>query len=193
MRRCGKAWDSELTALMSKRGQRAGTEVFQCQNRACGKWHVRNVTAPAPAPARKPARETGFPGPVRLRVRARAGNGDAEQARCEACGTWLGRYGGQVQHRLARKAGGSRSKVINGIANAALLCGNRYEGCHKLAEDRDEGMRRRGWWIRDGKGPDHDPRLVPVEVVSAGGLTRRAWLTEDGTYSEVRPQRANAA
>jgi hypothetical protein len=192
MRRCGKAWDSELVALMSKRGQRAGAEVFQCLNRACGKWHVRNVVSPVPAPVRKPRRETGFPAPVKLAVRVRAGQGDAEQACCESCGRWLGRYGGEVQHRLARKAGGTRSRVINGKANGALLCGNRYEGCHKLAEDRDEDMRRRGWWIRDGRGPDHDPRLVPVEFVSAHGLKRTVWLAEDGSYSEV-PRGARAA
>ena len=179
---CGKGYASALEAASSKRGARSGAVVHQCLNRACGKWHVKNPPGlNGLQPARR-RRETGFPAAVRVMTRVRAGRGDADQALCEACGKFLGRYRGEVQHRLARKAGGSRSPVVNGISNAALLCGNRYEGCHKLAEDRDPDMGKRGFWIRDGNGPEHDPRLVPVMVMSPGGARVSVLLLDDGSY-----------
>ena len=60
---------------------------------------------------------------VKLQCRTRAGNGCADDARCECCGCFLGRYGGQVQHRLARGAGGSSDPLVRSLANAALMCG----------------------------------------------------------------------
>ncbi len=148
---------------------------------------LRAVPADRPRPAR---RETGFPRAVKLLIRTRAGGGDPEQAVCECCGKWLGRSGGEVQHRLARKMGGSRNPVVNGVTNGVLLCGNRYEDCHKRCEDRDPAMEAAGFWIRDGKGPDHDPRLVPLLVRTSTGEIAPCWLTEDGGKAWERPEMA---
>jgi hypothetical protein len=65
--------------------------------------------------------------------------GDAEDAVCENCGIHLGRYGGQIQHRHARKNGGSRNPVTGGMANAGLLCGTPDDPrtCHGKCEKRD--------------------------------------------------------
>jgi len=147
---------------------------------------------PAETPVRpRPSHpETGFLQAVKLKIRTRAGNGDIDQAACENCGRWLGRYGGEIQHRLARGSGGSRSRVVNGVSNGALLCGNRYEGCHKKAEDRDDDMRIRGWWIRSGKGPDHDPRFIPVVSRTADGDLSPRWFTADGGVTETDPRGA---
>jgi hypothetical protein len=122
-----------------------------------------------PAASRKPVRDTGFSRAVRALVWARSGG------YCEACGTWLGDHGGQLQHRLARRAGGSRDAVISGAANAARLCGTPQSGCHGLCEARSEHMHAAGWWLASWQ----DPLAEPVLVHGAGsGVT----LTADGGY-----------
>ena len=130
---------------------------------------------------------TGFSARVRKLVRTRAGGGDITLACCEACGTWLGEHGGQMQHRVSRGAGGSKDPVINGPANAALLCGTPSSGCHGDCEarhtERAKEMRRRGFWIEHGTTQEFDPRYVPV--VLFGGVER--WLSVDGRYLDESP------
>ena len=186
---CGPGWKTREEAEWKARD--AGREAFPCPGRACPKWHLRDkpgarpLLSPAvpvrPRPAR---RETGFPRAVKLLARTRAGGGDIDRAACECCGKWLGRYGGEIQHRIARGAGGSRSAVVNGIANAALLCLE----CHRKAESRDDGMRAGGWWIQGGKGPACDPRFVPVISRTAGGSAYASWFTEDGRRTDEAPE-----
>jgi hypothetical protein len=119
---------------------------------------------------------TGFSPRVRKLVRTRAGNGYAEQACCESCGIWLGEHGGQIQHRVARGQGGSKDPVINGPANATLMCGTPFSGCHGLAESRkpEHRMEDRGFVIKHGAGPEFDPRFVPLVLL--GGV--EVWLSE---------------
>lgn len=117
-----------------------------------------------------------FTGAVRLAVRKRAGNGSADDAMCEACGIWLGRHGGQVQHIAGRGMGGCRDEVINSAANAALLCGTPFDGCHGLATAFDEEMGARGFWLKRAA----DPRLVPMMLASEHGSGVMVWRAEDG-------------
>ena len=119
---------------------------------------------------------TGFSPRVRKLVRTRAGGGDAANACCESCGVWLGDHGGQLQHRVARGMGGCSDPVINGPAGAVLLCGTPFSGCHGLAESRnpEHRMEDRGFVIKHGKGPDFDPRYVPLVLL--GDV--RVWLSE---------------
>lgn len=134
------------------------------------------------------AGEAGFPQRVQLLVRSRAGTCDPDMARCEACGVWLGRYGGQVQARLAHRRTDGKDLVISGTANAALLCGNRLLGCCSKVQARDQEMEARGWFIREGGTAGHDPRYVPVMLFnpdSSSGV--RMWLREGGTYSTEPP------
>ena len=70
----------------------AATGVYRCQ---MGRWHLK-----------EPSPQTGFSDEVKALCRARA------RFHCEACGIWLGEHGGQIQHRLARGAGGSRDPVV---------------------------------------------------------------------------------
>ena len=126
---------------------------------------------------------------VKLLVRKRAGDGDIFDARCEACSVWLGATGGQFQHRAARGAGGCKDSVVNGCANAALMC---YP-CHRRAEERnpDLGMGDggRGFWLKHGTTPEYDPRNVPI--VLRGGMTK--YLGEDGRYYDRSPLEEVAA
>src|SRR5215472_8100545 len=138
-------------------------------------------------------RDPGFPHRVKLLARERAGNGSADQARCEACGRLLGRYGGQVEPRLVRPDARGADPVIGGMANAVLLCGTRFELCYGACHARDFGMEAKGFWIRDGDGPGHDPRHVPVAVWSSPGRGGPMWLTDYGTYSCELPENAQPA
>ncbi len=133
-------------------------------------------------------RRTGFSPKVKLMARTRAGGGDPANARCEAGGEFLGLKGGEVHHRLARGMGGSEGPVVNGITNAALLC----VGHHALCTAKSREMQARGWWIEQGNGPGHDPRYVPVMVMSESGSGALQYLTASGTYSSAPPEEAAA-
>ena len=132
--------------------------------------------------------ETGFSRAVKLAVRTRAGNGDVNEARCECCGIWLGRYGGQVQHIVARGMGGTSSPVLKTAANAALLCGTAQSGDHGLAESRDREMGAKGFWLPQGT----DPRTVPMMLASEHGSGITVWRSEDGRYLLEAPEGAVA-
>jgi len=188
---CGPGWLTREKAEQAAGD--SGREVFRCLNRACARWHLRDapgsrpvLSAAAPVRPQRARRETGFPRAVKLLARTRAGGGDPDRALCECCGKWLGRYGGEIQHRLARGIGGSRSPVVNGICNAAVLC----RPCHALAESRDPEMKAAGWYIEHGKGPEHDPRLVPVKSRSSDGWLVAGWLTADGRRVTECPEAA---
>jgi hypothetical protein len=187
MRLCGKPYDTAKAAGDSPRGQ-AGGRVEECPDETCGKWHVRAGAArSAPVLPSRP-RATGFPARVKLAVRVRAGMGDAGDAVCESCGRHLGRYGGQIQHIIARGMGGTSNPALRTAVNAALLCGltpQDPDGCHYRAESRDAGMRERGFWLPQGS----DPRLEPMTL--HGGVV--AWRSEDGRYLFEPPEGARAA
>jgi hypothetical protein len=116
---------------------------------------------------------------VKLAVRTRAGRGDPDAAHCEATGVWLGRYGGEVQHRDARGIGGTFRPEANSIVNAALLSLE----AHRLAESRDREMNARGFWLRNGE----DPALTPVKLRLLDGSELDAWLTPEGGYTFEPP------
>jgi hypothetical protein len=191
-RLCGKPFDSEDTAKDSVRGQAVGARVEECPDKTCRAWHVRAGVARSAPVLQGPRRMTGFPARVKLAVRTRAGLGDPDDGCCEACGKWCGRlpdgtFLGQIQHRHARKAGGSRDPITNGIANAGLLCGTPDDPrtCHGKCEKRDELMKARGWWIETGNGPEHDPRYVQVVLHSS---EVPLWLGVDGRYLFEAPE-----
>lgn len=129
-------------------------------------------------------RDTGFPAAVKLAIRTRAGNGDPDQAACEACGIWLGRYGGQIQHIYARGSGGSSLWLYRSAANGALLCGTRYTGDHGLCEDRDPDMEAMGFWRR--RNGLEKPGDYPIMLHGQGGGVL-VWLTPDGGYALKAP------
>jgi len=116
--------------------------------------------------------KTGFSPAVRLQVRTRAGNGDPAEARCEACGGWLGPHAGDFQHIVARGMGGCKLAVTGSAANCTLLC----RRCHDLCEARDPHMEAAGFWAKQGT----DPRLLPMMLASEHGSGVMVWRAEDG-------------
>jgi hypothetical protein len=142
-----------------------------------GSFTTRPVLVPGKPSRLSPQRstgrkDTGFSATVKAAVRERA------RYRCEACGAYLGDCGGQLQHRLARRMGGSRSPLISTAANAALLCGTPNSGCHGRAESRDRDMNAEGFWLESWQSPLAEPIMLHG---SGSGVT--VWLTEDGHYS----------
>ena len=151
---------------------------------AAGTGRVAQAREPRPRSAAAKRGGTGFSRAVKLLVRTRAGNGDVNEARCECCGIWLGRYGGQVQHIVARGMGGTSSPVLGTAANAALLCGTAQSGDHGLAESRDREMGAKGFWLPQGT----DPRTVPMMLASEHGSGITVWRSEDGRYLLEAPE-----
>jgi hypothetical protein len=172
----------------------AGKEARKCQY--CPGWHLfpvrtgleRKPAERAPGAAsqpRKPARDTGFPPRAKLLIRTRAGNGDPGNACCEACGTWCGEHGGQIQHIYARGKGGTTDPLYSSAANGALICGTPSSGCHGLCENRDPHMNEAGFWReRNGK---EKPGDYPVMLHSQHGSGMTVWLLPDGTYGYEAP------
>lgn len=141
-----------------------------------------------------PRRQTGFPDVVKLACRARAGQGDVHNAACEACGEWLGLYGGEVRPRLGHDVGSCAPGVVSGPVNAVLLCGGVFpmSGCAGRAWALDPEMEARGFLIRAGSGPRNDPRRVPVMSGGPDAPEITAWLGEDGGYLLTPPDVTDA-
>ena len=204
---CGKPYATEAEALRSKAGQRPGVLVELCW--AGGHFHITTppcITAsragispaaesPVSAGTRSAPRRTSGSGKLtppapsefsretKLMARLRAGNGEIEAAMCEACGLWLGRCGGQVQHIVGRGMGGCRDAIINGITNAALLCGTPSTGCHGLATAFGAEIGARGFWLKHGT----DPRFAPMMLASPHGSGILVWRSADGRYLFEQP------
>jgi hypothetical protein len=136
----------------------------------------RGAGDPPNAPRKASPRQTGFTQKDKLTIRTRAGNGDPDNARCEATGVFLGRYGGEIQHRAARGIGGSRLR--NHVANGVLLS----REAHAVAESRDPRMHEAGFWLLSGQDP------LRASILLHGRVLR--WLADDGTYL-LRPPEAS--
>lgn len=178
-----KGYADLAEAKRSKRGSAPGAEYDE--HCPCGKVHV---TVPKVVEATRltlPAvrRDTGFPARVKLLVRARAGDGDIQDARCEHCGFFLGATGGEYQHIVARGMGGTRDPLLNTAANAALLC----PPSHRLAETRSAEMLALGFWQRQGT----DPRLAPMMLWTPGGRVM-VWRGVSGEYLPEPPKQVAA-
>jgi hypothetical protein len=159
---------SSLPAVQNAISRGADGIPFKCG--ICPWWHLK-----------KPVEHTGFTIGVRLRIRRRAGNGDVLEAVCEACGVWLGRTLGEIQHVIARGMGGTSLEVMNSAANGSLLCGAVawQTGCHWEAEKRTAVMGAKGFYV----GGSQDPRLVAMKLFDG----RERYRSEDGQYLESAP------
>lgn len=170
MRTCGRRWPTQEAAEHSKLFLAGGKSAVPCLF-GCGGWHLADETGTTA--------ETGFPPAVKLMIRVRAGLGNPEDARCEACGIWVGAKGGQCHHRQNRGMGGSRLR--NTVSNGGLLCGTPPDlaTCHGKATALKAHMIAAGWVLKSGQ----DPLLVPVMLFSLDGGISPVWLAPDGSYS----------
>jgi 5-methylcytosine-specific restriction enzyme A len=111
---------------------------------------------------------SGFPPPVRERVRERAGR-VGPWVCCERCGEWADTI--EVHHRRPRGMGGSRATDTNLVTNALALC----PACHRHIEDHRDEAHAYGWLV----APGDDPADIPV-------VRRQMWarLLPDGGVDE---------
>jgi hypothetical protein len=157
-----------------------GSPYRYCEQCRADRRTSGTVNANGKVVTRRSPRSTGFSRAVKLLVRTRAGNGCADEARCEACGLWLGRRHGECQHLVARGMGGTSNPLLSTPANAALLC----RDCHRTAESRDRETGARGFWLPQGT----DPRMVPMMLASEHGSGVLVWRSEDGRYLTEAPE-----
>ena len=68
-----------------------------------------------------------------------------------------------IQHRLARKKGGTLRPEVHELPSLLVLCGTGTTGCHGWVEGRRPGMEQRGLWVREGVTPAAE---VPVILAS---------------------------
>ena len=169
----GAKFGSEIAAIKAV-AKGADGDPFKCTR--CPWWHLR-----------RPAEHTGFTAGTKFLIRCRAGGGDVHEARCESCGVWLGQTLGEVQHVVARGAGGTLLAVMNSAAAGALLCGAVawQSGCHWEEEKRTAEMGARGFYVLGRQ----DPRMVSMILASG----REVWRSEDGRYLDAAPVLGAAA
>jgi hypothetical protein len=147
-----------------------------------GKALKRTAELPRAARSRRPARGTGPSAAVRKLIL------DREGMHCAACGISVTGIPASVQHRRARRMGGSSDPAANRPGNLVLLCGDGVTGCHGLAESRDPHMHERGFWIYSWESP----AAVPVMLADEGDWALTVWLDDSGQYLYARPEGAAA-
>ena len=130
---------------------------------------------------RKPAaaRDTGPSPKVRALVLERDGYA------CVCCGQSVIGQEYSLQHRQRRSQGGG-----NTPPNLVTVLGSGSRGHHwRIDSRRDPADEAKGYTVRSWD----DPALVPVTVMSADMTGAVVWLTDDGRYSAVPPEGAEAA
>lgn len=136
----------------------------------------RTYAGPVPDPVKPPPTGDGsFPPAVRRQVF------DRDQGRCASCGrefTWDG-GGWSIQHRIARKQGGTTHPRIAAVENGLLLCGDGVQGCHGWVEHHPTAAEELGFAVPSWADAATVPVCTPV----------RGWvlLTADGEVIAVQP------
>jgi hypothetical protein len=101
---------------------------------------------------------------------------------CALCGSTVQGHRGwdwSVQHRMARKGGGTVRAFINLPGNLVLLCGSGTVGCHFRVESNGLWARENGFKVREGVTLPAD---TPIEHAVHG----RVLLADDGTWTPER-------
>lgn len=99
---------------------------------------------------------------------------------CVCCGQSIIGRPYSLQHRRARKMGGSRLPWIDSPQNLLTVLGSATTGCHARMERRGQADKDKGYVVSEW--PEVDPQFIPVDVVTEFGPAR-VWLTADGGLS----------
>lgn len=142
---------------------------------------LKRLTALAPKPMKRAASKlspsgltSSTPGRGRTKRPADTGPDMATRAlillRDGGCCVVCHEAGHELQHRLARKSGGSSDPAINSPANLITVC----RDCHRYMESFRLSAESYGWVVRLGVTP---PSLIPVMWFG-----RWVLLLHDGTF-----------
>lgn len=85
---------------------------------------------------------------------ARAAILERSMGRCAGCGTTTGLT---IQHRRARRMGGTSNTAIGHPANGIALCGSGTTGCHGWTEAHPTAAALLGWRLEPGDDPTDVP------------------------------------
>ncbi len=98
---------------------------------------------------------------------------------CERCyGPLDGVHGYSLQHRAARRMGGSKLAHLGDPTNLLALDGSGVTGCHGWVEDHPAEAYSLGLALRTGWNPDQTPYC---------DVHGRWWLLIDDTKREIQP------
>lgn len=132
--------------------------------------------------ARKPPRDTGPSGKVRLAVYERDG------WRCVCCGQSVIDVPHSIGHRKRRSQGGSHTPenllTFLGLGMNPFDPDDHHARIDSRKDPRDEAS---GYTVRR----EQDPAEVPVMVFSEHGSGMTLYPREDGTYSTEPPERSS--
>ncbi|MFI6496832.1 HNH endonuclease [Nonomuraea typhae] len=106
---------------------------------------------------------------------------------CVCCGRSIIGRQYSLQHRRARKMGGSRLPWIDQPQNLITVLGSATTLCHGRMEKRQRADQDRGYVISEW--PEIDPARIPLIVVTEFGEAT-VWLTPDGGLSSDPPKEA---
>jgi hypothetical protein len=169
MRACGKRYETELGARLSKRGQQPGAVFEECWVPGCGGWHVRSAASAARHALLAAGRDTGPGRATREAVYER------DHWACVCCGVSIFGRRYSLQHRKRRSQGGDACP-----ANLVTVLGDGVTGCHARIDSRiDPEDEARGYTVRSRQ----DPHLVSVMVFGPGGGGASLFATCDGQWS----------
>lgn len=76
---------------------------------------------------------------------------------CACCGESVYGRVASIQHRDARRAGGSPDPAKNRPSNLVLLCGSGTTGCHGACEKREKWLNDLGFWLNSWQRPALEP------------------------------------
>lgn len=171
------AMPARVVPLRSSSSLSPGTPLTRKQGLTRGRLSLVAPVVPIEgrrAPVRPQRRKDTGPTPaVRRLVLERDG------CCCVCCGRSIIGQRYSLGHRLRASQGG---KAVP--ENLLTFLGWGGEACHgRIDLYRDEGDEAKGYRIRSGIGPEHDPLYVPVTLFDG----REVWLTPAGRYAYEPP------
>lgn len=106
---------------------------------------------------------------------------------CVCCGRSVTGRDYSLQHRRAKKMGGSRLSWIDQPQNLITVLGSATTGCHARMEQRLQADKDRGYVI--SAWPEIDPIHIPLVIATEFG-DACVWLAADGRISNDPPAEA---
>jgi hypothetical protein len=173
MRACGKRYETELGARLSKRGQQPGAVFEECWVPGCGGWHVRSAASAARHALLAAGRDTGPGRATREAVYER------DHWACVCCGQSVIGRPHSVGHRKRRSQGGTLCPAnlvtFLGWGNGLVADDHHW----RIDRREDPGGEAKGLTLRSHE----DPHLVSVMVFGPGGGGASLFPTCDGQWS----------
>lgn len=170
---CGRRRFASLAAAAKAVQRGAAGSPEPCMRFGVLHYHLMTGTAGRTLQA---PQEITIPAEVRALVLER------DSRACVCCGTSIYGQRYSLGHRLRASQGGQ--PVPSNLITLLGWGGELHHG--RIDSRRDPADEANGYTLRSWQ----DPLLVPLTVVSPGGLRAVRWLADDGRYRDTAPERA---